>query len=143
VSTSTATAGLPVITNTYLTDEASGVNLLDNNTTSASTTGTTITVDLMQNATKSTYAQVAAGATKIYDLYGTINNYTTGTSISISLASDGSATSTASALAQSGVAAAKTVWSDRSAGSHTTSTADWTNGYLLKNFTTNATSYSK
>ena len=34
-------------------------------------------------------------------------------------------------------------WSDRSAASHTISTTDWTNGYLLKNFTSTAVTYQK
>jgi uncharacterized glyoxalase superfamily protein PhnB len=130
------------LTNVFLTDDASGNNLLDNNTTSASTTGTTIIVDLAQNNTQATYAQVAAGATKTYDLYGTVSGFTTGSTITISLASDGSATTTAKAAQQTG-ANVNTVWSDRSAASHSLTTADWTNGYLLKNFTSNATTYSK
>ncbi|MFA6969187.1 MAG: peptidoglycan-binding protein [Candidatus Paceibacterota bacterium] len=141
VASSTSTAGLPVVTNAYITDEASGVNLLDSGTF-ATTTGTTITVNLRTNTSAAQYQQVAAGATKIYDLYGTVTNYTTGTSLSISLASDSTATTTASATTVVD-SNANVVWSDRSAASHTVSTADWTDGYLLKNFTTNATSYSK
>ncbi|MHB1163314.1 MAG: peptidoglycan-binding protein [Minisyncoccota bacterium] len=127
------------VTNVYLTDDASGTNLLDNNTTSASTTATTITVDLTKNATQAQYAQVAAGATKTYDLYGTVAGFTTGSTVTISLASDAATTANAAAASVSG----NTVWSDRSATSHTISTTDWTNGYLLKNFTSNAVSYSK
>jgi len=36
-----------------------------------------------------------------------------------------------------------TIWSDRSSTSHSVTSTDWTNGYLLKNFTSNAISYSK
>lgn len=126
------------VTSLYLTDDASGNNLLDNTTTSASTTGTTITVDLTKNATQAKYAQVAAGGTKTYDLYGTVAGFTTGSTVTISLASD-------SSTVANGIASASgnTSWSDRSANSHTISTSDWTNGYLLKNFTSNAVSYSK
>jgi len=127
------------VTNVYLTDDSSGTNLLDNNSTSASTTATTITVDLTKNATAAKYAQVAMGATKTYDLYGTVAGFTTGSTVTISLASDGSPIANEAATTGTG----NTVWSDRSANSHTISTTDWTNGYLLKNFTSNATSYSK
>ncbi len=127
------------VTNVYLTDEASGANLLDNTTSSASTTATAITVDLTKNSTQATYQQVGAGATKTYDLYGTVAGYTTGSTITLSLSADSSAVANAAAGSVSG----NTVWSDRSSTSHATSTSDWTNGYLLKNFTTNATTYSK
>ena len=128
------------VTNVYLTDDSSGTNLLDNTTSSASTTASTITVNLTQNSTQPTYQQIAAGATKTYDLYGTVAGYTTGSTVTISLAADSTATTTAKS---SNFVTENTVWSDRSASAHATSTADWTNGYLLKNFTTNATSYSK
>lgn len=127
------------VSSVYLADDASGTNLLDNTTTSASTTATTITVDLTKNATQPTFQQVAAGATKTYNLYGTVASFTTGSTITLSLASDGSAQTPVAAGSVSG----NTVWSDRAATSHTISTADWTNGYLLKNFTSNATTYSK
>jgi hypothetical protein len=126
------------ITNAYLTDDSSGTNLVDNTTTSASTTATTITVDLTKNATQPKYAQVAAGATKVYDLYGTVTGFTTGSTITISLAADSSPVANGVASASGNVS-----WSDRSASGHSISTTDWTNGYLLKNFTSNAISYSK
>ncbi|MBU6214890.1 peptidoglycan-binding protein, partial [Patescibacteria group bacterium] len=127
------------VSNVYLTDDSSGTNLLDNTTTSASTTATTITVDLTKNSSQPQYQQVAAGATKVYDLYGTVSSYgATGSTITISLAAD-SATVANGAASASG----NTSWSDRSASGHTISTTDWTNGYLLKNFTSNALSYSK
>ncbi len=129
------------ITSAYITDDATGVLLVDNNSTSASTTINTITVDLTQNASAAKYQQVAAGATKVYDLYGTVTGFTTGSTVTISLAADSSAL--AANVAASG--GGNTSWSDRSgvAGVHNISTADWTNGYLLKNFTSNAISYSK
>ena len=134
ISTTTAT-----VTNVYLTDDSSGTNLLDNTTSSASTTASTITVDLTKNSTQPQYAQVAAGATKTYDLYGTVTGFTTGSTVTISLATDSSHIANEAATTGTG----NTVWSDRSAVSHSISSTDWTNGYLLKNFTSNATSYSK
>ncbi len=130
------------ITNAYLTDDSTGTNLLDNNTTSASTTATTITVDLTKNATAAQYQQVAAGATKTYDLYGTVGSYgASGSSVTISLAADNA--TAANAAATSVNSGNNIVWSDRSASPHTTSSSDWTNGYLLKNMTSTAVSYSK
>lgn len=130
------------ITNVYLTDDSTGTNLLDSNTTSASTTATTITVDLTKNATQPQYQQVAAGATKTYDLYGTVGSYgATGSSVTISIATDGA--TAANAAATSVNSGNNIVWSDRSANAHTISTTDWTNGYLLKNLTSTAVSYSK
>lgn len=139
---STSTSPAVTVTNAYLTDDASGNNLLDNNTTSASTTGTTITVDLAKNATQATYAQVAPGATKTYALYGTVAGYGgSGSTLTISLAADGATTANAAAASVSG----NVVWSDRSSTTpvHSNTSSDWTNGYLLKNFTSNAVSYSK
>lgn len=140
VATSDTVATADQLSNAYLVDEAApSVNLLDNTTTSASTTINSITIDLTQNATQAKYQQIAAGSSKIYDLYATVAGYTTGSTISLSLASDsGFVTPTTAA----GVGK-NTVWSDRSAPGHTTGTSDWAGGFLLKDFTTNTTSYSK
>ena len=129
------------LTDLYLTDDSTGTNLLDNTTSSASTTQTTAIIDLTQNATAARFQQVVAGTTKTYDLYGTVSGFTTGSSITISLAADGSVTTNGTAAEKS--SGNSVVWSDRSAGSHDLTTLDWTNGYLLKNFTSNTTSYSK
>jgi hypothetical protein len=128
------------VTNAYITEDSSGTLLTDNNTTSASTTATTITVDLTKNASVAKYQQIDAGATKTYNLYGTVSGYTTGSTITISLASDSSPVANGVASASGNIS-----WSDRSGvnNSHTVSTADWTNGYLLKNLTSTQMSYSK
>jgi hypothetical protein len=136
LSTTSAT-----VTNVYLTD-SSGTNLLDNTTSSASTTANAVTINLLKNATQPKYQQVAAGATKTYNLYGTVSGFTTGSTITISLASDSS--SIGSNVAAASVSG-NTVWSDRSVTNavHSITSTDWTNGYLLKDFTSNAISYSK
>lgn len=126
------------LSSVYLVDESSSLNILDNQTTSASTTQTTVTVDLTKNSTASTYQQVAAGSSKTYALYGTVGSFGTGAALSIRLTQDTSPVANGAASASG-----STSWSDRSAASHTTSTTDWTNGYLLQNFTTNSVSYSK
>lgn len=140
---STSSTAASSVKTLYLTDDATGNNLLDTSVNATGVTGSQkVTINLKLNGTNPTYQQVAAGATKTYNLYGTVAGYTTGSTITISLASDSVATTTATRAAQTG-ANNSTVWSDRSATSHTVSTADWTNGYLLKNFTSNAISYSK
>ena len=108
---------------------------------STTTSGTAI-INLNANTSSAKYDQIGAGATKTYDLYGTVQGFTTGSTLTISLASDSSATTSAASAAQVG-SGNNVVWSDRSATSHTVSTSDWTNGYLLKNFTSSAVSYSK
>ncbi len=142
IGTSTITG----VTNFYLTDDASGNNLLDSTSNSATTTGTTVTVDLTKNAQQAKYQQVAAGSTKTYDLYGTVSGYgATGSTLTISLAADGGVATNGSADGTSPAVSGtpNVIWSDRSASGHSVSTFDWTNGYLLKNFTSNALSYSK
>ena len=119
---------------------ASGRNISAPYFTATSTTATSITVDLTKNATQPTYQQVAAGATKTYHLYGTVAGFTTGSTITLSLTQD---TGTPAANAAAASVSGNVVWSDRSSTSHTVSTADWTNGVLLKNFTTTSVSYSK
>jgi hypothetical protein len=132
-----ATSSGVSVSNVYLTDDSSGTNLID---AYATTTATTATVDLGGNTTQAKYAQVAAGTTKTYDLYGIVAGYTTGSTLTISLAADGSYIANEVAAPY---VAGNIVWSDRSMPGHTTGTADWTNGYLIKNFTSNAVSYSK
>lgn len=135
------------VTNVYLVDHAAaGVNLLDNTTSSASTTQTTITIDLTKNATQPQHQEVSGSRT--FDLYGTVAGFTTGSTITISLAQDTSAQANHVATGLTSNTAYNTVWSDESnpamnGAAHTIGTADWTNGYLLQNFTNVATSYSK
>ncbi len=138
----TSSTGASSLTNLYLTDDASGNNLLTTTTgaVAGSTGSQTFTVNLLTNGVAST-SQIAAGATKTYDLYGTVAGFTTGSTVTISLASDGSAVANAAAASVS--TPNNVIWSDRSAIGHSTATTDWTNGYLLKNFTSNAVSYSK
>ena len=102
---------------------------------------------MTKNATQPQYQQIAAGATKTYDLYGTVAGWTTGSTMSISLAADTAAVANGTPSATA--SGHNVVWSDRSASPHTspavgaTATGDFTDGYLLKNFTSNAITYSK
>lgn len=75
--------------------------------------------------------QVGAGSSKTYELRATVANWgAAGDSLTISFAEDTSAITNAAAAGLH--AGQNMVWSDRSATSHTTLTADWTNGYLVK-----------
>ncbi len=135
-------SGMKGVSGLYLTDDSTGNSLLDS--TVGTTTSGTAVINLLNNnpATHPQYQQVAAGATKTYDLYGNVSGFTTGSTLTISLASDSTASSTnntAAAMAASN----NVVWSDRSANNHSITTHDWTNGYLLKNFSSSAVSYSK
>ncbi|MBU6388658.1 peptidoglycan-binding protein [Patescibacteria group bacterium] len=135
------------LTGVNLTD-MSGNSLIDNNTSSASTTQTTITIDLTKNATMPQYQAVAAGATNTYYLTGNMGAFPTGAGLTISLAQD---TNYAPNNTPSGLSSNNFIWSDRSGinGIHTSpsvagaaATADYTNGYLIRNFTSTAVSYS-
>lgn len=85
----------------------------------------------------STYEErtVSAGTTRYYVLRGTVTGATTGASVSTRLAGDSAAVSGSAAMTSaSGVdteAHDDFIWSDRSAGAHSISTNDWTNGYLV------------
>ncbi len=88
--------------------------------------------------------QIGAGQMKTYELRSANVPWTTaGQSITISLAQDAaSATNdTASTIKSS----SNTTWSDRSATDHATlgfGASDWTNGYLLKDFVNDVTSFN-
>lgn len=75
--------------------------------------------------------QVGAGSSKTYEVRATVAGWATaGNSVAISFGEDSAAIVNAAA---SGLHAGQNfVWSDRSANGHSTTTADWTNGYLVK-----------
>jgi trimeric autotransporter adhesin len=136
VSTTSAT-----VTNVYITDDSSGTDLLTASNYATTTSGT-ISIDLKNNGTTA-YQQIAAGTTKTYDLYGNVSGFTTGSTVTISLAADTHTTTNDTAANVAGSTYGNIVWSDRSATTHSTGSSDWTNGYLLQNFTSSAQSYSK
>lgn len=75
--------------------------------------------------------QIGAGSSKTYEIRATVTGWgTAGDSLAISFAEDTSAVSNAAAASLH--AGQNMVWSDRSTASHATTTADWTNGYLVK-----------
>ncbi len=134
VSTSSAT-----LSGFYLTNDSSGQAINSSNVNAAS--GGLVTFNLANNSGLPTYQQVGAGSTQTYDLYATSVTLSSSYSVSISLASD--STYAANAAASSIASGNKVVWTDRSGNSDSLSTTDWTNGYLLQNFTSSGVSYSK
>ncbi|MFI5260318.1 MAG: hypothetical protein ACHQU0_00805 [Candidatus Paceibacteria bacterium] len=150
----TATKGT-MLSNLYLVDhDAPSVNLLDTTSSQLTTVGSgtasgvattlyTITINLLGNSVQPQYAQIAAGQTKTYDLYGTVSGFSTGSTLTIALSPDTSpVTSASAAVIAANPIAGNVVWSDRSSAVHTITSSDWTNGYGLKDFT-NAIGYSK
>ena len=140
-----ATTASETVTNMYLTDDSTG-NAITNQKNASSNTA--VAFNLPTDGNGVTYQQVAAGATKTYDLYGTVAGFTTGSTLTISLAADtvpvaNAAAASVASGSETNPTGPRVIWSDRSATSHTTSTSDWTNGYLIKNFTSSAVSYSK
>lgn len=78
---------------------------------------------------------------KTYEVRGTVTGYVVATAITVRFKQDTAATTT-SAVSTMISQGAYNIWSDRSKSAHTTVTADWTNGYLLKDMT-QAQTFSK
>jgi hypothetical protein len=134
VSLVVATSG-PTVSSFKLLDITSGSAVqIGSTVTGASSTG------LVTFNFGTAPQQIGAGQTKTYELIATVTGWTsTGNSLSINLAQDTSSVSNAAELSLTGN---NIVWSDRSATGHSTTTSDWTNGYLLKNFVNDVTSYT-
>ena len=115
-------------------------------------TSTTLTDTTVDPTTEGSSVRLLVGAVdddvlnistteKIYELRGTVTGYgATGDSITVRFKQDTSAV--ANAVAGTINASDYNVWSDRSTAAHTTATADWTNGFLIKDMTT-VQSFSK
>jgi len=97
---------------------------------SCSVSGTTVT------CTDGTSEEIAAGSTHTYGLQGAVTGLkSAGDGVSVKMNTD---VTTYGALTKASTAAAapeSIVWSDESNTSHSTSTADWTNGYWLEDDT--------
>lgn len=131
VSTSTATAA-----SLSLYDVTSGTAV------QVGSTQQTNSSNVVKFSLSTTPQQVGAGQTKTYELRpGTVSSWTSGASLTVSLAQD--TAYTPNDQASNLLSANNIVWSDRSATSHTTTTGDWTNGYLLKDFVSSVTSFSR
>lgn len=109
------------------------------NTTAAEVDSNGNAVFYAGTSANDTVIQVGAGETKNFEVKGTVTNWgAAGDNLTISFTEDTSAGATATSVSHAG----NLVWSDRSATSHTTITADWINGYLVKNFSDDVQSYS-
>lgn len=79
---------------------------------------------------------VSVGTTRYFVLRGTVDSVASGASVSTRLGGDSAVAAMTAAMdaafnIDSDPAHDDFVWSDRSAGAHSTSTADWANGYLV------------
>ena len=95
---------------------------------------------------------IAAGSSRTFELRGTISGAGSGDSLSTRMAGDAAApvqsgyisSTDVRVMASSGIVENDThndfIWSDRHAPSHSTSTADWTNGYLVSGLSSATTS---
>ncbi|MBI5457035.1 peptidoglycan-binding protein [Candidatus Kaiserbacteria bacterium] len=131
VSTSGMDAGDQLINWTLYDVTGSAVAV---NSTAANATNTPYVISICPDTscTVGEAQQIGAGTTKTYELRaGTVTGWAdSGDSLTISFKQDdGATTNVAASSLHSGQ---NMVWSDRSANSHATTTADWTNGYLVK-----------
>jgi hypothetical protein len=138
ISFNVATSGATV-SDMYLREvgQASNINDVNGSATAGGVValfaGTRVDADIIT---------VAKGSTKTFELFGTVSGWNaSGDSIIISFAEDTTAIANATADAVH-LAGYNLVWSDRSANSHTTNTADWTNGTLIKDFSSDVQSFS-
>lgn len=108
------------------------------NTTPVASDGTNVTF-YAGTSVNDTVITVGAGQTKHFEVKGTVTGWgTAGDSVTFSFAEDTAAEVTATSVAHPG----EIVWSDLSATSHTTVTADWINSFLVKDLSNDVQSYS-
>ena len=117
----------------YLYDTGAGSQLTDS-AVSPTTEGSS--VKLLVGAVDNDVLTISTTA-KTYEVRGTVTNYTSSASDSLTLKLVTDATYQANAGAGTVNAAYYNTWSDRAgvSGVHSTTTADWTNGFLLKDLT--------
>jgi len=115
-----------------VTGTAVAVNSAATSTISYGTSGTTLTICPDTSCFNGAEQQIGAGSTKTYELRAaTVANWgAAGDQVTISFLEDTVAVANTTPLNLTNVYGM--VWSDRSNTSHTTTTSDWTNGYLVK-----------
>ncbi|MDP2709138.1 MAG: hypothetical protein Q8O93_03770 [bacterium] len=145
------TAGADV-TSLYLYDPNASSQLTTNATNvtgNASSGNVSLIVGDTGDATGNNVLTIGTVA-KTYEVRGTVTGFgDSGDSISVSFKQDTAASATAGAYTLGADSIGDTtgdadtwtinqgnIWSDRSASAHTTATADWTNGFLLRDMTT-------
>ena len=133
-----ATSGVTV-TNFYVTDETDDTQLND---TVVTTQSPTIEITFNPGGGGIVERQISAGATHTYVLKGTVTGSSSGDSVQVSLAGDSAALSaTTETLADARADAQDDfIWTDRTATSHATTTADWISGYRVKGLPSSNTS---
>lgn len=143
LSFSIATSGGVIITDMSLYDAASPSSAI--NTSVVNTVGQTgsevATFYAGASGANDTVISVEGGSSKTFEIRGTVSGWSSDDSINISFSED----STASITAASGTfSTEKLVWSDRSVvgSAHTTATADWINGYQVRDFTNDVQTYT-
>ncbi len=115
-----------IVSAMYLKNETTGVNVH----ASLEANGSGNVVAYAGGALASDSVEViGAGTTVTYGLYGTVTGWATGDSISVGLVED---TSAVTAQSSAALTSSNFVWSDRALLPHTTTSADWTNGYLVE-----------
>ncbi|MDE1966354.1 MAG: hypothetical protein KGI41_03905, partial [Patescibacteria group bacterium] len=125
------------------TMSASGFQLFDQANPSVALNATGVNADNNGNVkiVPDQVISIPAGSSKTFSLKAaTISGWASGASIVVKFATPSStwyAGTTASGVAGNGY-----VWSDRSATSHSTSTSDWFNGYLLRDLVSGVYSYT-
>ena len=133
-----ATSGVTV-TNFYVTDETDDTQLND---TVVTTQSPTIEITFNPGGGGIVERQISAGATHTYVLKGTVTGSSSGDSVQVSLDGDSAALSATTETLASARADAQDdfIWTDRTATSHATTTADWISGYRVKGLPSSNTS---
>ncbi|GEM_PF-3193385 len=126
------------ITDFYLREKGSSTDI--NDTDPESDSGNDVEIFAGTNNDDDVIA-VSAGSSKTFQLFGTVTGWgDDGDSVTITFAEDSSAQAPVSSASLT--SSAELIWSDRSATSHTTITADWTNGFLIDDFGSDVQSFS-
>ena len=133
-----ATSGVTV-TNFYVTDETDDTQLND---TVVTTQSPTIEITFNPGGGGIVERQISASATRTYVLKGTVTGSSSGDSVQVSLDGDSAALSATTETLASARADAQDdfIWTDRTATSHATTTADWISGYRVKGLPSSNTS---
>lgn len=124
---SAATTGVS-ITGAQLYDTSTGLPITD----SAVEFGANDYVRLIVGGNDDDVLNIGTTA-KTYEMRGTVTGWGSGDSITLRFKQDSAATPNANSATIN--ANSYNTWSDRSATNHSTTSTDWTNGYLLKNMT--------
>lgn len=128
VTTGTPTTGSTIVSALRLYDSTTGLPI----TSSDVEVGAAGALKLLFGAVNDTVGVIGTTA-KTYEVRGTVSGWSTGASLSVKPTVETSASATDSSETLRGSYAS--VWSDKSATNHSTTSADWTNSYLLKDLT--------